>query len=394
MARKAVSLVRKSSKMARKAQSGPSRGKRSRKRTKAKPAAPPRNAIGDRYRLEGTYERLRNALLEAPDDGRLDRPLSYWVTPTDRSLPIAFLDRNLRDLLELPLGELMGTQGVGQKKILGFFDLLRRAFKAQSPHAPFGLAESETKSSANRRGQEPETHTFDPTSVSEAVWSEWSQTVLRAGLGPQKLGRIAPSLRPLPSVIWHKRLEDYAGIPLAKVRRLKTHGAKRVNAILGVFHTVYEAVSTAVLDEELEIDLVPRFVPALTRWLVEANTDPGRVAAEELHERLVKPLTHQMEIDLGPQIAQLVAERLSLEPNPPTVKDQAKRLAVTRARVYQLLEDCGKALEVRWPEGRWLLAPLAAQPAEMQPDTMGLLHGIQAIFFQHDRSRGGISIEG
>jgi hypothetical protein len=58
-----------------------------------------RKAISnDRYRLVGTYERLRKSLLSQPDDGRLDKALSYWVLPTDRRLPIAFLDRTLRDL--------------------------------------------------------------------------------------------------------------------------------------------------------------------------------------------------------------------------------------------------------------------------------------------------------
>src|SRR5919109_3765606 len=100
-----------------------------------------RKAISnDRYRLVGTYERLRKTLLERADDGRLDKALSYWVLPTDRRLPIAFLDRPLRDLLSQPFDELMSTQGVGHKKILGFFDLLKRAAKAATPDAPFGLS--------------------------------------------------------------------------------------------------------------------------------------------------------------------------------------------------------------------------------------------------------------
>ena len=46
-----------------------------------------RKAISnDRYRLVGTYERLRKSLLELADDGRLDKALSYWVLPTDRRL--------------------------------------------------------------------------------------------------------------------------------------------------------------------------------------------------------------------------------------------------------------------------------------------------------------------
>jgi len=83
-----------------------------------------RKAISnDRYRLVGTYERLRKNLVDRPDDGRLDKALSYWVLPTDRRLPIAFLDRPLRDLLSQPFDELIATPGVGHKKILGFFDL-------------------------------------------------------------------------------------------------------------------------------------------------------------------------------------------------------------------------------------------------------------------------------
>src|SRR5919109_760996 len=105
-----------------------------------------RKAISnDRYRLVGTYERLRKTLLERADDGRLDKALSYWVLPTDRRLPIAFLDRPLRELLAQPLDELMITPGVGHKKIMGFFDLLKRAAKATAPDAPFGLAGDTTK---------------------------------------------------------------------------------------------------------------------------------------------------------------------------------------------------------------------------------------------------------
>src|SRR5688572_29687193 len=93
----------------------------------------------DHYRLVGTYQRLRNQLLALPDDGRLDRQLSYWVLASDRRLPIAFLDRSLRELLEQPLDALMATPGVGQKKIVGFFELLRRAIKGTPNEQPFGM---------------------------------------------------------------------------------------------------------------------------------------------------------------------------------------------------------------------------------------------------------------
>src|SRR5215475_14548937 len=121
-----------------------------------------RKAISnDRYRLVGTYERLRKNLLDRPDDGRLDKALSYWVLPTDRRLPIAFLDRKLRDLLALPLDDLMATPGVGHKKIMGFFDLLKRAAKASTPDAPFGLAGNQD--AARKQAKTTPTSGFDAT---------------------------------------------------------------------------------------------------------------------------------------------------------------------------------------------------------------------------------------
>ncbi len=112
---------------------------------------------------------------------------------------------------------------------------------------------------------------FDATIVSESLWTQWCETVQRYGLGPEKLGRLAPSLQALPTVIWHSRLEEYADRSLAEIRSLKTHGEKRVNAILEVFCTVHEALSTATLQENIDVVIVPRFIPPLNRWLMETD---------------------------------------------------------------------------------------------------------------------------
>jgi hypothetical protein len=335
----------------------------------------------DRYRLVGTYERLRKSVLSQPDDGRLDKALSYWVLPTDRRLPIAFLDRSLRDLLARPLDELMATPGVGQKKVLGFFDLLKRASKAASPDAPFGMGPVEAKSS---KSASPNVG-FDATIVSEALWTNWCDTVHRFGLGPEKLGRLAPSLESLPTVIWHTRLEDYSDRSLAQIRRLKTHGEKRVNSVLEIFCTVHEALATATLDANIDVVIVPRFLPSLVRWLNETIRQPELPDVDELRERIVRPMIAQIKIDISDQVAKLAAARLCLDENAPTVKQQAETLGVTRARVYQLLEDCAKVMDVRWPEGRWLLAPLTTRFGTSRPEAIGLLHGICDLFYPVER---------
>ena len=172
---------------------------------------------------------------------------------------------------------------------------------------------------------------------------------------------------------------------MAQIRRLRTHGEKRVRAILEVFCTVHEALSTAVLDEQLDIDLVPRFVPPLERWVLEAmeSSAPPTVATLERH--VAAPLVKQIENDLGEQVAELATGRLQLDKRAPSVKQQAEKLGVTRARVYQLLEDCGRVMEVRWPEGRWLLAPLAEKLRDGTPEALGLFHAIRDLFYPEER---------
>ncbi|MFI4876620.1 MAG: hypothetical protein ACIALR_14820, partial [Blastopirellula sp. JB062] len=54
----------------------------------------------------------------------------------------------------------------------------------------------------------------------------------------------------------------------------------------------------------------------------------------------------------------LAVGRLGLGGKPQSVRMQARMLGVTRARIYQLLEDCSKVMSVRWPEGQALLAAL------------------------------------
>jgi hypothetical protein len=328
----------------------------------------------DRFRLVGAYERLRRTLLEGADSSKLDRSLSYWVLATDRRLPIAFLDRRLRELLQLELGQLMATPGVGQKKILGFLDLLRRAARPTLPAEPFGLAT--LRSPVPRSAAEA----FSASDVSEELWGTWCDTVRRNHLEDCPLGRIAPTLQVLPTVIWRKTLGDYVGLSLDELRRLPTHGEKRVAALLEIFCVVHEAISTSVLHANLDLQITPAFVAPLTKWILEVAERKTLPPASEVHTHLAAPLIAQIEIDRGAQIAGIVRNRLALEQSI-SVKQQAKELGVTRARVYQLLDDCALCLELRWPEGRWLLAPLTPDRCRGDRDAHTLVTAIRELFF-------------
>ena len=90
-----------------------------------------------------------------------------------------------------------------------------------------------------------------------------------------------------------------------------------------------------------------------------------------------------MAIYVGPQVQQLAEDRLGIESTPQSVLAQARKLGVTRARVYQLLESCMKVMDVRWPEGRVSLGLVADKFARqgIEPRDLRLFHAVRELFF-------------
>src|SRR5690606_8715906 len=149
------------------------------------------------------------------------------------------LGNSIRELLASSLDDIASTPGIGRKKLHSLIKLLTRASKEQSQGLP-GDSESGGKKRASKKSDG-----FDPSSVSEVVWEQWQQSVRRAGAGKEPLGRLAPTLQHLPTVIWETPLEVYFDQTLASIRQLKTHGEKRVRAILEVFYSVHSMFASA-----------------------------------------------------------------------------------------------------------------------------------------------------
>lgn len=313
------------------------------------------------YKIVSSFQSLRNTLLDEKFADRLEKPLAYWAMPNDRRLPLAFLGRTIKDLLATPFEELSATPGIGQKKISSLVKLLSRATKDQPPIAPFGitdLAESRKPQIEKPRRNEKN---FDPAIVSEALWAEWRETVRQHGLEREKLGRLAPTLQALPTVIWHTPLGQYADYTVAEIRQLKTHGEKRIRVILEVFFVVHEAFSGVTLPHYLQARLVPTFVQSIEAWIASVLSASEMPSLDELKDQLVSPLLEQILVDAGPTIHDLSASRLGMGQLPQSVRHQARAMGLTRARVYQLLEECAKVMAVRWPEGEQQFAALYAK---------------------------------
>lgn len=303
------------------------------------------------YKIVSSFQSLKKTLLNDKFADRLEKPLAYWALPNDRRLPLAFLGRTIKDLLATPFEELSATQGIGQKKISSLVKLLSAATKDHPPAVPFGIAElNEASKKAPQEKPRRQSTTFDPSIVSEALWSQWQQTVVDCGLGHEKLGRLAPTLQALPTVIWHTPLENYVNHTVAEIRQLKTHGEKRVRVVLEVFYLVHEMLSGAGSQPHLA-RIVPKFIGPIENWIEGVLSRPGIPTPEEIRQHVSVPLLNQILVDAGESIHELSEGRLGISGTPQSVRQQAKRMGVTRARVYQLLEECSRVMEVRWPEG-------------------------------------------
>ena len=64
------------------------------------------------------------------------------------------------------------------------------------------------------------------------------------------------------------------------------------------------------------------------------------MAREEIEQQLIEPLVQQLGIDAGDTVANLARGRLGVGAGAESVRNQSKSLGVTRARVYQMLEEC------------------------------------------------------
>ncbi len=193
----------------------------------------------EELQIVSRFESLRLVLLSEAYRGHLDKPLAYWALPTDRRLPLAFLGRTLRDLLNVPFAALSATPGIGRKKMSSFVQLLARAANTDSAQLPAVISDAPQPVSLASDNDPADCESFDPTNISEVTWTQWRISVVRHGLAHERLGRLAPSLKHMTRVIWNRPLGDYVNSTLAEIRAMKTHGEKRVRAILEVFHSLH-----------------------------------------------------------------------------------------------------------------------------------------------------------
>jgi hypothetical protein len=322
-------------------------------RPKENAMKPDKTVSAEELQIVSRFESLRKTLLSETYTEHWDKPLAYWALPSDRRLPLAFLGRTLRDLLSRPFVELSATPGIGQKKIASFVQLLTRAADACSAELPAeildppsdGMPEHADARSAENDG-------FDPTNISEVTWAQWRAGVVRHGLVNEAMGRFAPSLRNMTRVIWNTPLGAYTDSTLAEIRGMKTHGEKRIRAVLEVFHAAHTLVAGMGTQDHLVVRIIPRAIDLVEQWIGRALQRPGIPSEQEIFANFVQPLMEQVRSDATQQVARLAESRLGIGGPITSVRQAARTMGLTRARVYQLLNEINDIMMVRWPTGR------------------------------------------
>lgn len=337
------------------------------------------------------FENLRKILTSGQYTEHLHKPLAFWALPADRRLPLAFLSRSLEDLLNTDFSRLSATPGIGQKKIGSLVKLLARAANTNPSDLPDDVtAAPEDRQTAHSNDAPSGGNGFDPASVSEVAWAQWRASAVKRGLGDEPLGRLAPSLKNVTRVIWNTPLRAYTDYTLGELRTIKTHGEKRVRAILEVFHSVHVLVANMGSTNYLIVRIVPRLIDRAEQWIGSALQNPGVPGEQEIFESFVSPLLEQVRIDATDQIASLAESRLGITGPITSVRQVARSLGLTRARVYQLLNEINDILAVRWPTGRHqayeLRAKLLTESAQMDdPPELKQFYSAVELFYPGSR---------
>lgn len=309
------------------------------------------------HRLRAQYLELCEKLTTPEYAQHLGKRLAFWTNPLDKRLPIILLGKTLDEILSIPFDDLTRYPSIGEKKLGALITLLNRAVATSIGDLPMLDQQPFAESEHERRAIQNTNDVFLNT-VSELQWNSWQRLVLEQGLGHEKIGRLCSSLAEMPRVLWHKTLRTYCWVSLSELRNLKTHGEKRVLAILRLFYDIAQVASRTDRSPHLKIHLSLRWIDEVENWIKQVLEHDSFPVPQEVYEHLIVPLLEQLRVDASDNVVQLAETRLGLRGPITSVRQVAKEMNIARARVYQLLNEISDIFQVRWEGGAGLIHQL------------------------------------
>ncbi|MDR1493868.1 MAG: hypothetical protein LBT05_14295 [Planctomycetaceae bacterium] len=317
----------------------------------------PRITFFDNIQVVPQYEQLRAILFQEKYALHLSKPLAFWALPTDRRLPLILLNRPLGELLNIPFEEICRTPSIGEKKILSYLTLLTRAINTNVEDVPEKICLNIPLDNNASLFLDDDVF-LESTYVSEIQWQKWQKIIVECGLQNEKLGRLCPTLKELTRVVWNNTFGDYCFKSLTEMREIRTHGEKRIAAILKIFHSICSIVGRLKNSKHLVMRLIPQNIDRVENWSIETLLKRETPKKSDIVENYIQPLLEQMKIDASEQIYDLIQNRIGLRGETTSIRQASRILKLARARVYQLLNEINDITLIRWPNGRLLTSLL------------------------------------
>lgn len=310
----------------------------------------------EEHRLGAQFMELCETLGSPSYRKHLEKRLAFWVNPSDKRLPIALLGRKVGEILDMSLESILNLPSIGEKKFNALISLLIRVANTPEEDLP-PLDPREQVSSGEKTRNEP-TEDLSVSWVSEFDWNHWQRVVLEQGLEHEKIGRLCRSLEEMPRVLWNKPLSTYCRVSLGELRSMKTHGERRVYAILNLFRDIFEVASKFKDVPRLRVRMSLRWTDDMQQWMQEKIEVGPFPLKKEVFERFIGPCLSQLQVDSTESVVQLAESRLGFHGPITSVRQSAREMNIARARVYQLLSLISDIMYVRWPEGNLLVQQL------------------------------------
>jgi hypothetical protein len=293
--------------------------------------------------IDARYQQIRELFAVLGENATLDDPIQKWVDGNDRHLPQLILNDSLRELLAPSRWiEICETPGIGTGRLSKLLDVLER---------PIRLLRSSAADRIDERTQ-PIVH----EESEDFRWRRAAENIRLHRLDGYPLGRFARSLLELPSSLWDWSLGKVINRSTFELQEMPGNGPARVRQIIRIISEIDDSLAQQSSTSHLYGRLLTANLHRVAVWIENILAAKAIPDKEALVSSFVEPLLEQFALDLGPDESDLIRRRWGMDCESATLEELGQELELTRERIRQITSRVTSVMDIRWAEGRHLLA--------------------------------------
>ena len=305
--------------------------------------------------LEENFSRIQNILIDHGNHPVLDLDIYSLQNAMDKHISRRLRYLTIREVLKIPYQELWSLKGVGLVRIKRLVDLIDRVCRTIThpdetvtpvpPGLDFLAIEQINKKCLNR----------EEVPNSEPHWDRCARLIREHGLSQEPLGKFAEKLMDISSALWAKKVGFFTSLPREEVRFQSGIGEVKASQIFGIINRVVQALVPIPQNDFLIVIPISENIREVLNWVTWVLRLNSLPPIASIHTSFLLPLLNQIELDLGPEKALLVRQRIGLDEVPQTLEQLGNSNGLTKERIRQLLALVEEVFQIRWPEGQYLL---------------------------------------